>query len=181
MNETLKTVLEVVSTLASVSVPFVLAWAAHHFQRRQKAFEAVMSEKVRHYGTISPLLNVIFSYRFRVGDFLDRTPESVLEAKRKADQQFWTFEYLWSDDFRRAYHQFMSNSFRVFGKEGEKALIRVDGVVHPVKPTTQNWEAFTGEAVDRGELARLYGELKAAVAHDLGFKGYTTAMTGDKG
>ena len=71
---------ELVKALASVSVPFVLVWAAHRLQRRQKSFEAVMGEKARHYAAISPLLNVIFSYRFRVGDFLDRAPETVLGA-----------------------------------------------------------------------------------------------------
>lgn len=167
---------EIVKALASVSVPFVLVWAAHRLQRKQKFFEAVMGEKARHYATISPLLNVIFSYRFRVGDFLDRAPETVLEAKRKVDQEFWTFEYLWSDQFRLAYHRFMVNSFSVFGAEGSKARIRVDGNLYPVKPTTPGWEAFSGEPVDREELGKLYAELKTAIARDLGFDSYTTRM-----
>jgi hypothetical protein len=168
--------LEVVKALASVSVPFVLVWAAHRLQRKQKSLEAVMGEKARHYATLSPLLNVIFSYRFRVGDFLDRAPETVLEAKRRADQEFWTFEYLWSDQFRLAYHLFMVAGFSVFGAEGTKARIRADGTLYPVKSATPGWEAFSGEPVDREELGRLYAELKTAIARDLGFDSYTTRM-----
>ncbi len=167
---------EVVKALASVSVPFVLVWAAHRLQRKQKSFEAVMGEKARHYAHISPLVNLIFSYRFRVGDFLDRAPETVLEAKRKADQEFWTFEYLWSDQFRLAYHLFMLDGFSVFGAEGTKARVRVDGTLYPVKPTTPGWEAFSGETVDRAVLGKLYAELKSAIARDLGFDAYTTRM-----
>lgn len=176
MSQELLAALETVKALASVSVPFVLVWAAHRLQRKQRSFEAVMGEKVRHYGQLSPLLNVIFSYRFRVGDFLDRAPETVLEAKRRADQEFWTFEYLWSDEFRLAYHQFMREGFSVFGAEGTKARIRVDGSLYPVKSSTPGWEAFSGEAVDRADLGKQYAELKTAIARDLGFDAYTTKM-----
>lgn len=172
----LQLTLDLVKTLASLAVPFILVWAAHRLQRRQKFFDAVMGEKVRHYGQLSPLLNLIFSYRFRVGDFLDRPPETVLDAKRRADQEFWTFEYLWSDEFRLAYHHFMRDGFSVFGAEGSKARVRADGNLYPVKSSTPGWEAFSGDAVDRAVLGKLYAELKTAIARDLGFDAYTTKM-----
>src|SRR5436853_539438 len=99
MHEDVSFFLELLRTAATVAVPVVLAVAAHVLNRRQKSFEAAMSEKVKHYSYLSPFLNQIFAYRYRVGDFLDRSPESVLEAKRRADHEFWTFEYLWSEDF----------------------------------------------------------------------------------
>lgn len=178
MSEEFKIAMELVRTAAAVAVPFVLVWAGHALQRRQKFFEAVMTEKARHYAAISPLLNVIFSYRMRVGDFLERTPESVLEAKRKTDHEFWTFEYLWSNEFRTAYHAFMSDAFKAFNSEGTKALIRADGNLYPVKPASADWPAFTGEGVDRKAWAALYGRLKAAIAHDLGFGGFATNVQG---
>jgi hypothetical protein len=163
--------LELIRTAAEVAVPVVLAVAAHSLQKRQKVFEAVMAEKVRHYGYLSPLLNHVFAYRFRVGDFLDRSPESVLEAKRKADHEFWTFEYLWSEEFRRAYHAFMADCFSVFGAEGTRGRIRAEGKYYPIRPTTPGWDAFTGEDVDRKRLGELYAALKRAIARDLGFGG----------
>ncbi len=178
MSEEFRLAMELVRTAAAVAVPFVLVWAGHTLQRRQKFFEAVMTEKVKHYGVLSPVLNIIFSYRMRVGDFLERTPESVLEAKRKADHEFWTFEYLWSNNFRIAYHEFMNNAFKAFNTEGTKALIRVDGNLHPVKPTTADWPGFTGENVDRKVWVELYGRLKAAIAHDLGFGEFRTNVQG---
>lgn len=178
MTEEFRIAMELVRTAAAVAVPFVLVWAGYALQRKQKFFEAVMTEKVKHYAVISPLLNVIFSYRMRVGDFLERTPESVLEAKRKTDHEFWTFEYLWSNEFRAAYHDFMNDAFQAFNKEGTKALIRADGNLYPVKPTTPDWVAFTGEEVDRKAWVALYGRLKAAIAHDLGFAAFATKVHG---
>jgi hypothetical protein len=172
----LRLVLELMRTAASVAVPFVLVWAAHRLQRKQKFVEATMAEKARHYAAISPLLNVIFSYRMRVGDFLERTPESVLDAKRKADHEFWTFEYLWSNAFRAAYHDFMSDAFKAFNTEGTKALIRADARLYPVKPADANWAGFTGEAVDRGDWVALYSRLKGTIARDLGFGDFETGL-----
>jgi hypothetical protein len=168
--------LELLRTAASVAVPFVLVWAAHRLQRKQKSLEAVMAEKARHYASISPLLNLIFSYRMRVGDFLERTPESVLEAKRKADHEFWTFEYLWSNEFRAAFHEFMGAAFRAFNTEGTKALIRAEQQLYPIKPTDPNWLGFTGEKVKRGDWVDVYARLKGTIARDLGFGEFETGL-----
>jgi hypothetical protein len=167
-------ILDLLRTAASVAVPAVLVWATYYLQRRQKFFEATMNERVKHYSSLSPLLNAIYAYRMRLGDYSDKTPESVLDAKRKADQEFWTFEYLWSDQFRLAYHRFMQDSFRVFGAEGSKALIRVDGGVHPIKPSIPGWAGFSMETVNRQSLNQLYAELKKAIAKDLGFLDYSS-------
>ncbi|MBY0456560.1 MAG: hypothetical protein K2V38_04430 [Gemmataceae bacterium] len=175
-GETLRLLLELLRTAASVAVPFVLVWAAHRLQKRQKLVEATMAEKARHYAALSPLLNVVFSYRMRVGDFLDRTPESVLEAKRKADHEFWTFEYLWSNQFRQVYHEFMGAAFQAFNAEGTKALVRADGALYPVKPADPNWAGFTGEPVDRGAWVALYAKLKGTIARDLGFADFETGL-----
>ncbi len=169
-EKTFRIVVDVLQALSSVAVPFVLVWAAHVLQRKQKFAEAVTAEKVKHYEAISPHLNVIFSFRFRVGDFLDRSPESVLEAKRKADLEFWTFEYLWSDEFRAAYHAFMEDGFKIWGKEGSKALIRAEAQFYRVPPNTHGWEGFSGDPVDREHLGKLYNALKTAIARDLGFR-----------
>lgn len=173
---TIRIGLDLIRTAASLAVPFILVWAAHRLQRKQKFVEAVMAEKAKHYALLSPLLNLIFSYRMRVGDFLERTPESVLEAKRKADHEFWTFEYLWSNAFRAAYHAFMDDAFRAFNTEGTKALIRAEGGLYPINPADAGWAGFTGENVDRRAWVDLYGRLKAAIAHDLGFAGFETKL-----
>ena len=79
--------LDLIRTAASVAIPFVLVWAAHMLQRRQKFFESVMSEKAKHYAAISPLINKVFAYRMELGDYLLWAPEEVLAAKRKADEE----------------------------------------------------------------------------------------------
>lgn len=160
-----ETFLELVETIAT---PIALVVVAHRFQRRAKTFEAAIAEKARYYASITPHLNRIFSYRQRVGDFLDRSPEDVLRAKREADHLFWTHQYIWSNRFAEFYLRFMSASFRVWGAEGSRASIRADAAFHPIAATTAGWVAFTGEEVDRRENARLYGAIQEAIAEDLG-------------
>lgn len=154
--------------LKTVATPVALVVVAHRFQRRAKTFEAAIAEKARYYAAISPHLNRIFAYRQRVGDFLDRSPEDVLKAKREADHLFWTHQYIWSYKFIGLYLEFMDESFRIWGREGSRGSIRADPAVHPTPATTAGWTPFTGEAVDRRENARLYAAIQAAIADDLG-------------
>src|SRR4051812_17881479 len=105
---------EIAKAVGAVATPVVVAIVAYVFQRRQKVAEATMSERIKRIGTMSLHLNKIYSYRQRVGNFLDCTPDEILCAKREADKEFWTFEYLWSAAFKGAYHEFMHESFDMY-------------------------------------------------------------------
>lgn len=161
-------VLDIIRTLSSLAIPVVLIVIGQRLQRKQKRFEAIMSEKLKHYAILCPLINQIFSYRQRVGSFLDRSPEAILEAKRLSDQEFWTFEHLWSKRFKEKYLSFMNESFTTWGEEGTKALIRAERQYYSIPPAIPNWEGFSDEKVDRRLYASHYQELKLAIADDLG-------------
>lgn len=169
-SETLGRIVEIVRAAGSVATPIVVATVAYLFQRRQKIAEAAMSERIRHIGLISPLLNLIYSYRQRVGSYLERSPEDVLRVKRQADQEFWTFEYLWTPEFKTAYHGFMEESFEMNRGAGDKAGIRAESKHYPIASSTPNWRAFTEEPVDKPRNALLYEKLQAITARDLGFR-----------
>ena len=107
----LNTFVEVAKALGALATPVVVVIVAYLFQRRQKVAEAAMAERIKRIALISPLLNRIFSYRHRVGAYLDWSPEEVLQAKREADREFRTYEFLWSPEYREAYHRFMEECF----------------------------------------------------------------------
>jgi hypothetical protein len=136
---------------------------------RQKVAEAALAERIKRIGTISPLLNKIFAYRQRLGNFLDCSPEDILSAKREADREFWTFEYLWSQAFKDAYDQFMRESFEMFRAEGKRAGIHAESKYYPKKAATAGWDAFTERAVDKKLNKEIYNALQSAIARDLGF------------
>ncbi len=163
-------VVEIASAFGSVATPLVVATVAYLFQRRQKIAEAAMAERIKRIGLISPLSNLIYSYRQRVGGYLDVSPEEVLRAKREADREFWTFEYLWTLEFKTAYHAFMEESFEMNRGDGNKAGIRAESKHYPIKSTTPNWVAFTEETVDKSSNALRYEQLQAITARDLGFR-----------
>lgn len=166
----LSRVVEFASALGSVATPLVVATVAYLFQRRQKIAEAAMTERIKRIGLISPLLNTIYSYRQRVGSYLDMSPEEVLRAKREADREFWTFEYLWTPEFKAAYQAFMEESFEMNRGEGNKAGIRAESSHYPIKSNTPNWVAFTEETVDKPRNALRYEKFQAITARDLGFR-----------
>lgn len=161
---------EVAKALGALATPVVVVIVAYIFQRRQKLAEAAMTERIKRIARISPLLNRIFSYRHRVGNFLDCTPEDILNAKREADHEFWTFEFLWSPEYKEAYHRFMEECFVINRGEGNKAGIRAESRYYPKKASTPGWEAFTGEDVDKAKNQAAYNLVQSVTARDLGFR-----------
>ena len=129
-----------------------------------------MAERIKRIALISPLLNRIFSYRHRVGAYLDWSPEEILQAKREADSEFRTYEFLWSPEYREAYHRFMEECFSTNRGEGNKAGIRAHARHYPKKASTPNWEAFTGEEADKVRNQEAYNQVQSVTARDLGFR-----------
>lgn len=166
----LTTFVEVAKALGALATPVVVVIVAYIFQRKQKLAEAVMTERIKRIARISPLLNKIFSYRHRVGNYLEWTPEDILNAKREADHEFWTFEFLWSPEYKAAYHQFMEECFTINRGEGNKAGIRAGPRFYPKKANTPGWEAFTDEEVNKSNNQAAYNQIQSVTARDLGFR-----------
>ena len=162
-------IIEIVKGIGTVATPVAVAVVAYMFQRRQRVAEVAISERIKRIGTMSPLLNEIYSFRQRAGNFLEWTPEQILSAKREADREFWTFEYLWSPGFKEAYHGFMKESFDMFRGEGKKAAIQAESSYYPKKASTPGWIAFTEKPVAKDQNEIAYDALQSAIARDLGF------------
>ena len=162
--------MEIAKTVGVIATPVAVAVLAYVLQRRQRSFEAAMSERIKRIGNVSPLVNKIYSYRQRVGDFLSCSAEEILNAKPEADREFWTFEYLWSSSFKKAHHRFMHESFDMFRGEGEKAGIHAESRYYPKKESTPGWVAFTEKPVDKERNEDAYNTLLASIARDLGFR-----------
>jgi hypothetical protein len=163
--------------LGTFATPVVVAIIGAKFIRQQAVHEAALTERVKHYGRLCPLINRIYAYRLRRGDFLNQSPESILKAKRVADHEFWAFFYVWSEQFKQSYFEFMKDCFAEFQGEGKKALINVESQHHSIKakPSTTNadgtpWPGFSGNSVNRQRLTALYHSLMAIISADIGLR-----------
>jgi hypothetical protein len=166
-------VVEIAKAIGALATPIAVAGFAYVLQRRQRTLEAAMAERVKHISVLSPLINRIYCYRQRVGAFLDCSPEQTLDAKREADREFWTFEYLWSTRFRNSYHVFMYESFDMYAGEGQKAAIKAQSSYYPKKATTPGWTAFDETPVNKQQNKAAYDKLQEAIAIDLGFQAWS--------
>jgi hypothetical protein len=162
-----KDIFDVLKILGDVALPVVGALLAFFINKRSKSFESVMKQRVAKYVALSPLLNDIYTYRMELGDYLSRKPEDILAAKREADRQLWTFEYLFSKRFRDAYHGFMVASFKMFNAKGTRALIRVKKAPYRQPSTTEGWPGYSDEEVPAEEYRGMYQRLQEEIARDL--------------
>lgn len=163
-----------IQAVGTVATPLVVAILGARYIHRQAIHETVLSEKAKHYSVISPLLNQIYSYRLMVGDFLERSPEEILQAKRSADHEFWTFSYIWSTGFIENYKAFMDECFSTFDATGTKALINAESKYYPVKPAPKTcnadgkpWPGFAERPVDKWKLMAIYRRIGDAISKDM--------------
>ncbi len=143
------------------------AWLTYHYGVRQRNYETLIAAKLAHYERIAPLLNTIFRYRQCIGDYLDLSPEDILTAKRKADEEFFVYSFIWGSAFRRAYTAFMASSFVLYVRP--RAIIRAQCTSYIIQPTLTGWKGFSGEGVNRIENLHVYQNLMDAIAEDLPF------------
>lgn len=123
--------LEVVQTVASVSVPIVVAAIGYLLNRRLKLYEAsqwrnqeLIKARLQYFGQLAPMLNDLMCYLTFIGRWKELTPPEVLAVKREADRLFHTVAPLFSQEAVDAYKAFIDLCFRPFNTWGTDARIR---------------------------------------------------------
>lgn len=80
--------------------------------------------KFEKYEILGKEVNSIFSYLYYVGNWKEMSPVEVLQSKRTADTIFYTYESMFSDEFKAVYHEFMKVSFKTRNGWGKDAKIK---------------------------------------------------------
>jgi hypothetical protein len=127
----LATWLDLVKTLAAVSVPVVVAVVGYRLNQRIKQWEAsqwrnqeLIKARLQYYGQLAPMLNDLMCYLTFIGDWKKLTPPEVIELKRTADRLFFSVAPLFSERAVDAYQEFMGACFETYAGWGRDALIR---------------------------------------------------------
>jgi len=89
----------------------------------------IISKRLQIYERIAPDLNRIYCFRRYLGYWKDVSPPDLITTKRRLDREVNISRHLLSEEFYRAYLDFMGLTFRTFTGQGEDAKIRAV-VVH---------------------------------------------------
>lgn len=89
----------------------------------------IIYKRLEIYDKIAPDLNRIYCFRRYLGYWKEISPPDLIVTKRRLDKHVNINRYLLSEEFYRAYLDFMAVTFRTFTGQGEDAKIRAV-VVH---------------------------------------------------
>ncbi len=112
-----------VSSLVPLLILCIGFWFGHLESERANS-SRVAALKFEQYEILGKEVNSIFSYLYYVGNWKEMTPVEVLQSKRTADTIFYTYESMFSDEFKAVYHDFMKLSFKTRNGWGKDAKIK---------------------------------------------------------
>src|SRR5882672_3058426 len=104
------TVLDLVRTVAAVSVPVVVAIVGYRLNHRLKRWEAsqwrnqeLIKARLQYYAQLAPMVNDLMCYLTFIGRWKELTPPQVIQLKRDADRLFLSVAPLFSQHAVDAY------------------------------------------------------------------------------
>lgn len=122
--------IRLVTALAAVAMPVVVAVLGFRLNRRIKLWEAdqwrnqeLIRARLEVYRLIAPDLNDLMCFFTFIGSWKELTPPDVVSKKRSLDRTFFSFQPLFSEDCGIAYQEFMSTCFSTYGVWGRDAQL----------------------------------------------------------
>jgi len=177
-------ILDLIQTVAAVSVPIVVAVIGYLLNRRLKLYEAsqwrnqeLIKARLQYFGQLAPMMNDLMCYLTFVGRWKDLTPPDVVAIKRNADRLLYSIAPLFSESAVKAYQSFLDQCFSTYGRWGADARIR-SGFSRRRDAAGDTWRAewddlFThqvGDEINESSLAEIqtsYNKLLAALVEDV--------------
>jgi hypothetical protein len=176
--------LDLIQTVAAVSVPIVVAVVGYKLNHRLKLYEAsqwrnqeLIKARLQYFGQLAPMLNDLMCYLRFIGRWKELTPPDVVAIKRNADRLFYSVAPLFSEQAMRAYQDFVAVCFSTHNRWGADARIR-SGFIRRRDAAREAWrpeweELFTHQESDQIEetsMAKVqanYNKLLAALVEDV--------------
>lgn len=124
------TSLEIVKLLVSVLTPLIgffialkLARIGKDIEKKQWAGRKIIEKRLEFYDEVVPDLNDLYCFYNRVGNWKELTPPDIIAKKRQLDKAFNIYAYIFSQDIRYRYSNFIHNCFETHTGAGEDAKI----------------------------------------------------------
>jgi len=179
-------VLQLVSTLAAIAVPIVVAVVGYRLNQRLKDWEAthwrnqeLIKARLQYFDRLAPMLNDLLCYFTYIGRWRELTPPEVVALKRDTDRLFLSVAPLFSQDAVDEYRAFMRQCFERPSGWGSDVLLRT-GFSRRREILGDawrgEWEAMFASASDGNvglEIADLragYDRLVGALVEDVGIQ-----------
>ncbi|WP_068182329.1 hypothetical protein [Mycobacterium sp. UM_CSW] len=177
-------ILDLIQTVAAVSVPIVVAVIGYKLNHRLKLYEAsqwrnqeLIKARLQYFGQLAPMLNDLMCYLTFIGRWKELTPPDLIAIKRDTDRLFYSVAPLFSLAAVTAYQDFLGACFTTHTGWGTDARI-CSGFVRRREASREPWLAewgqlFThqdGDAIPESSMTAVratYDKLLATLVEDV--------------
>jgi hypothetical protein len=171
--EIAKLFVAVLTPVLIVGLGYVINRSLNRLQQTQWASQRFMERRLSLYDEMAPLFNDLYCFFNCVGGFRSITPPMAVTLKRQLDRTFFVHEFLFSVDFRLAYHAYMDAAFLAGTKDARDAKLKASRH-RQQQERGETWReewarAFSdADATPVTEINRTYERLMKAFASELG-------------
>lgn len=141
-------VLQLISTLAAIAVPIVVAVVGYRLNQRLKLWEAsqwrnqeLIKARLQYFDRLAPMLNDLMCYFTYIGRWKELTPPDVIAIKREADRLFLSVAPLFSQRAVDEYQEFSRLCFAMGSGWGLDARLRTGFTTRREAPAGVPWRA----------------------------------------
>ena len=173
--EVAKLLVAVLTPVAVVLLGLYVRSVSRRIEDAQWSSRRVLDWRLDLYKAMAPSLNDLFCFFTLVGDFREIKPPDALARKRALDKDFHINRFLFSDEFGRAYSEFMAASFSTWRGFGVAAALRASLASQQAERPEGDWDAawdqmFTSEAESTPphEIEQRYDTLMRQFAAEVG-------------
>jgi hypothetical protein len=122
---------------------------------------------------LAPKLNLLFSVFAYVGRWKETRPPDIIALKRDLDELVFTYDFLWSENFRKAYSELINACFELNQGPGKDAKIRanIEMFRHALADWDPRWNDLfvpVDARTKRSDIRRLVDSVVNTAVHDLG-------------
>ncbi len=105
-----------------------LTWMVDNAVKERGAYlerqNQILHEKQKIYAELGKKLNIIYVYISDIGDYRKYEPLQIIDMKREADRQFWSYRPYWSDRTESYYNDFLNAAFLTYVGHARDAKIK---------------------------------------------------------
>ena len=162
----------VLMPLAIVALGYVIKLCVDRRERERMLFGVATAWRVEVFREFTVRLNDIYCYFTYQGSWLEMSPDQATAGKRACDRIVYVNEFLWTEDFVKAYREFTTAAFAENQGPGRPFLFRANVARHRENPRwDESWsESFVSEdkRIRRCEFIPLYRRVLELAGRDVG-------------
>ena len=169
--EITKLLVDVIKTLATLSVTVAIFWFGQQYTQtataesaRSQKLAALTKQRVVIWADVAGHLNDIYCYFTFVGQWKELRPRDMIARKRSLEKTMYSYRPFFSDVFFSKYRAFVDAAFKQYRGWGKDAQLRTA----PVRPldASAGRDYFTGED-NSGDIHTAYFELLREAGKEL--------------